>query len=189
MTRQEQGGTIGVGQAPVPGEQGFSANGQGTNQQAEAVGEQQAVAHFNNYLDALLEQQHRALEQGDNTILMHRAQGAVAVLRSMKSLGTISMAEEKTASFLGQPDEARDRKYNNLLSGLTSQTGGRSFSDIFKAIEDAEVGGDKNAFPVGLIFLLSLVVNPLRLVQRKFCIARLWIIFMMALTKQNNVKI
>jgi hypothetical protein len=42
--------------------------------------------HFNNYLDALLEQQHRALEQGDNTILMHRAQGAVAVLRSMKSL-------------------------------------------------------------------------------------------------------
>ena len=38
------GGTIGVGQAPVPGEQGFSANGQGTNQQAEAVGEQQAVA-------------------------------------------------------------------------------------------------------------------------------------------------
>ena len=56
------------------------------------------------------------------------------------------MAEEKTASFLGQPDEARDRKYNNLLSGLTSQTvGGRSFSDIFKAIEDAEVGGDKNA--------------------------------------------
>ena len=38
------GGTIGVGQAPVPGEQGFSANGQGTNQQAEAAGEQQAVA-------------------------------------------------------------------------------------------------------------------------------------------------
>ena len=36
------GGTIGTGQAPVPGEQGFSANGQqGTTQQAQAVGQQQ----------------------------------------------------------------------------------------------------------------------------------------------------
>jgi len=35
------GGNIGVGQAPVPGEQGFSANGQGNIQQAEAAGGQQ----------------------------------------------------------------------------------------------------------------------------------------------------
>jgi hypothetical protein len=42
--------------------------------------------HFNNYLDALIEQQHRTLEQGDNTILMHRAQGAIAVLRSLQKL-------------------------------------------------------------------------------------------------------
>ena len=35
------GGQIGVGQAPVPGEQGFSANGQGNTQQAEAAGGQQ----------------------------------------------------------------------------------------------------------------------------------------------------
>ena len=37
------GGTIGMGQAPVPGEQGFSGNGQqqGTPQQAEAAGGQQ----------------------------------------------------------------------------------------------------------------------------------------------------
>jgi hypothetical protein len=35
------GGNIGVGQAPVPGEQGFSANGQANTQQAEAVGGQQ----------------------------------------------------------------------------------------------------------------------------------------------------
>ena len=35
------GGTIGVGNAPVPGEQGFSANGQTNTQQAEAVGGQQ----------------------------------------------------------------------------------------------------------------------------------------------------
>jgi len=42
--------------------------------------------HFSNYLDALIEQNHRTLEQGDNTILMHRAQGAIAVLRSVKNL-------------------------------------------------------------------------------------------------------
>jgi len=35
------GGSIGVGQAPVPGEQGFSANGQGNIQQAEGAGQQQ----------------------------------------------------------------------------------------------------------------------------------------------------
>jgi len=35
------GGNIGVGQAPVPGEQGFSANGQGNIQQAEGAGQQQ----------------------------------------------------------------------------------------------------------------------------------------------------
>jgi len=35
------GGNIGMGQAPVPGEQGFSANGQGNTQQAEGVGQQQ----------------------------------------------------------------------------------------------------------------------------------------------------
>jgi hypothetical protein len=35
------GGTIGVGQAPVPGEQGFSANGQTNIEQTQAVGGQQ----------------------------------------------------------------------------------------------------------------------------------------------------
>jgi hypothetical protein len=35
------GGQIGIGQAPVPGEQGFSANGQGNTQQVEAAGQQQ----------------------------------------------------------------------------------------------------------------------------------------------------
>ena len=35
------GGNVGTGQAPVPGEQGFSANGQANTQQAEAVGGQQ----------------------------------------------------------------------------------------------------------------------------------------------------
>ena len=35
------GGNIGTGQAPVPGEQGFSGNGQGNTQQVEAAGQQQ----------------------------------------------------------------------------------------------------------------------------------------------------
>jgi len=35
------GGTVGVGQTPIPGEQGFSANGQGNIQQTEAAGQQQ----------------------------------------------------------------------------------------------------------------------------------------------------
>jgi hypothetical protein len=42
--------------------------------------------HFSKYLDSLVEQQHRTLEQGDNSILMHRAQGAIAILRSLKKL-------------------------------------------------------------------------------------------------------
>ena len=35
------GGNIGMGQTPIPGEQGFSANGQGNIQQAEGAGQQQ----------------------------------------------------------------------------------------------------------------------------------------------------
>ena len=42
--------------------------------------------HFNKYLDVLIDQQHRTLEQGDSTVLMHRAQGAIAVLRNIKTL-------------------------------------------------------------------------------------------------------
>jgi len=34
----------------------------------------------------LIEQQHKALEQSDNNILMHRSQGAVAALRKLKQL-------------------------------------------------------------------------------------------------------
>jgi hypothetical protein len=42
--------------------------------------------HFSKYIDSLIEQQQRTLEQGDNTIFMHRAQGAIAVLRNIKTL-------------------------------------------------------------------------------------------------------
>jgi hypothetical protein len=41
---------------------------------------------FNNYIDTLIDQQHKALEQADNAILMHRSQGAIAVLRKLKML-------------------------------------------------------------------------------------------------------
>jgi oligoendopeptidase F len=41
---------------------------------------------FNNYLDELITQQHRAMEQTENAVLMHRSQGAIAVLRKLKLL-------------------------------------------------------------------------------------------------------
>mgnify|MGYP003116304476 FL=1 len=41
---------------------------------------------FNNYLDYLLAEQHRTMEQTDSTIILHRAQGAVMLLRRLKKL-------------------------------------------------------------------------------------------------------
>ena len=41
---------------------------------------------ISNYVDALIEQQHKILEQADNDIIMYRAQGAVASLRKLKLL-------------------------------------------------------------------------------------------------------
>ena len=41
---------------------------------------------FNNYIDALIEQQHKALEQSDNNIILSRSQGAIATLRRLKLL-------------------------------------------------------------------------------------------------------
>jgi len=41
---------------------------------------------FNQYLDLLIEQQHKAMEHSDNTTLMYRSQGAVATLRRLKLL-------------------------------------------------------------------------------------------------------
>lgn len=41
---------------------------------------------FNNYIDALIENQYRILEQADNDTIMYRAQGAVASLRKLKLL-------------------------------------------------------------------------------------------------------
>ena len=41
---------------------------------------------FNEYIDILIEQQHKAMEHSDNTVLMYRSQGAVATLRRLKLL-------------------------------------------------------------------------------------------------------
>ena len=50
------------------------------------VGNNRQWEAFSSYIDALIEQQHKALEQSDNNILMHRSQGAIATLRKLKML-------------------------------------------------------------------------------------------------------
>jgi hypothetical protein len=41
---------------------------------------------FNKYIDAVINQQHKALEQADNTVILYRAQGSIAVLQKLKLL-------------------------------------------------------------------------------------------------------
>ena len=41
---------------------------------------------FNSYLDAVIELQHKALEQADDNVMMYRSQGAIAALRKLKTL-------------------------------------------------------------------------------------------------------
>ena len=41
---------------------------------------------FSNYLDYLIENQHKNLEQADTTIILHRTQGAISALRRLKLL-------------------------------------------------------------------------------------------------------
>ena len=41
---------------------------------------------FNDYIDSLIMKQHKVLEQADNSVMMHRAQGAVAILNRLKLL-------------------------------------------------------------------------------------------------------
>ena len=42
--------------------------------------------HFNNYIDGVISQQHRVMEQSDSNVTLNRAQGAIAVLRRLKLL-------------------------------------------------------------------------------------------------------
>ena len=41
---------------------------------------------FSNYLSVLIEQQQKVLEQSDNMVTVHKAQGAIEVLRKVKRL-------------------------------------------------------------------------------------------------------
>jgi len=54
--------------------------------------------NFNNYLDILIDQQHKAMEHSDNSTLMYRSQGAVATLRRLKLLRQeiLGVKNEKT---------------------------------------------------------------------------------------------
>ena len=46
----------------------------------------QLMNSFNDYIDTLIIKQHKILEQTDNVVMMHRAQGAVATLSRLKLL-------------------------------------------------------------------------------------------------------
>ena len=49
----------------------------GNNRQWEA---------FNSYLDDAIMQHHKVMEQSTDTVMLHRQQGAIAVLRRLKQL-------------------------------------------------------------------------------------------------------
>lgn len=42
--------------------------------------------HLNKYIDALIEQHHKAIEQTEDTIVVFRTQGAITALRRLKYL-------------------------------------------------------------------------------------------------------
>jgi hypothetical protein len=46
----------------------------------------QLMNSFNDYINTLIIKQHKILEQTDNVVMMHRAQGAVATLSRLKLL-------------------------------------------------------------------------------------------------------
>jgi len=41
---------------------------------------------LNKYLDVLIEQHHKAIEQTEDTVIIYRTQGAIAALRRLKYL-------------------------------------------------------------------------------------------------------
>jgi len=49
---------------------------------------------FSSYIDSLVEQQQKALEQTDNSTIMYRSQGAIGALRRLKLIRNI--VNEKT---------------------------------------------------------------------------------------------
>ena len=51
---------------------------------------------FCDYLDIMISDQHKKLEQSDNIISIHQAQGAIQMLRSMKYLQDEALANGQT---------------------------------------------------------------------------------------------
>ena len=41
---------------------------------------------FSDYLDFVIDQQQKALEQADHSVVIHRSQGAIAAIRKLKYL-------------------------------------------------------------------------------------------------------
>ena len=50
------------------------------------VSNQAQWANFEEYLDTLITQQHRSMEQSNDNIVLHRSQGAIYQLRRLKLL-------------------------------------------------------------------------------------------------------
>jgi len=50
------------------------------------VGNNRQWEAFSNYVDLVIEQHQKVLEQSDDTIMMHRQQGAITALRKLKYL-------------------------------------------------------------------------------------------------------
>jgi hypothetical protein len=50
------------------------------------VGNNRQWEAFNSYLDDLINQHHKVMEQSLDTIALHRQQGAIAALRKLKQL-------------------------------------------------------------------------------------------------------
>jgi len=50
------------------------------------VGNNRQWEAFNSYLDDAIEQHHKVMEQSADAVMLHRQQGAIAVLRKLKML-------------------------------------------------------------------------------------------------------
>jgi hypothetical protein len=48
---------------------------------------------FTEYLDIMISDQHKKLEQSDNIVAIHQAQGAIQVLRTLKYLRDEALAD------------------------------------------------------------------------------------------------
>jgi len=50
------------------------------------VGNNRQWDHFSKYLDSIIDQQHKVLEQTEDMVAVHKAQGATDMLRKIKRL-------------------------------------------------------------------------------------------------------